>query len=415
MTMKRMLSLALALVLSLSCLAGCGGGSSSSSASSSSAASSQTEVVPMDLTGITDLFLATAGLNHDDVVATVGEYPITAAELLYWLSYNISYNFGTELPPWDMEQDGFSLPQFMLDGALQLAAYYRLLPELAAKEGLSLPENTDQLLAGDREQLQQLLGSEQAVEHYFWLQMKSADLFDLIYKQMEYGSLLHDHYYGEGAEAYPTDAETKLYAQEVLGVYRAKHILLLTCDMNAPITNEEGKVIGFTPLDDATVAEKKQLADDLLGQLHNAQDQVALFDRLMQEHSEDSGLAANPNGYTASKGQMVPEFEQTALALDEGAISGVVESMYGYHILLRLPLEDLDSYRAQLIGAMAQEQSLQWLNEYGMTPGELMEQIDVEDFWSKCQSLQLAAYNEIQALLTELEQQNAAQSGSQGE
>ena len=63
----------------------------------------------MDLTGITDLFLATAGLNHDDVVATVGEYPITAAELLYWLSYNISYNFGTELPPWDMEEP--SLPE----------------------------------------------------------------------------------------------------------------------------------------------------------------------------------------------------------------------------------------------------------------------------------------------------------------
>ena len=415
MTMKRIFTLLLSLTLALSCLAGCSGGSSSSSSAGSSS-SAQEEIQPMDLTGITDPFLATAGLKEDAVVARVGGSDITAGELLYWLGYNIGYSldyYGVDTLPWDLEIEGVPLSQSMLDGALQLAAYNHLLPQLAAKEGLSLPEDTDQLLAGDRERLLELLGSPETLEHYFWLQMKSADLFDVIYKQMECGSLIHDHYYGEGGPYYPTDAEVKRFVQEDLGIYRAKHILLVTKDMDAPITNEEGKIIGYTPLDEATIAEKKQLADDLLEQLHNAQDQVALFDQLMQEHSEDGGLAANPDGYTTTRGKMVPEFEQTALALDEGAISGVVESVYGYHILLRLPLEDLDSYRSQLVAVLAEEQSRVWLEEYGVETTELMEQIDVPDYWSKCQSLQLAAYNDIQAVLAKLQEESASQSGSQ--
>ena len=172
---------------------------------------------------------------------------------------------------------------------------------------------------------------------------------------------------------------------------------MLTKDMTQTVTNDDGTT-GYAPLDDETIAQKKAKADELLQQLRASDDPIALFDELMNENSEDTGLAANPDGYTTSKGAMVPEFEQAALALKEGEISDVVESDYGYHIILRLPL-DLDQFRSQLIGDKMEQQSNQWLEEYGVKTNEVYDQIDPQAFWEKAQSLTLGAKNEIQAVM----------------
>ena len=84
MNMKRFGALALCAALSLSLLAGCksgdpAGSSSDRSSSSSSGSSSQTEEPTLDLTGVTDPYLATAGVAGDTVVAQAGGVDITAA------------------------------------------------------------------------------------------------------------------------------------------------------------------------------------------------------------------------------------------------------------------------------------------------------------------------------------------------
>lgn len=301
----------------------------------------------------------------------------------------------------------------MLYTALQLAAYYRLLPEVGAKEGLTLSQETVDGVEADRATIQEQLGDEKTAEHYYWLNMMTPDVFQKMCLAGEMGTLLQEHYFGQGSAGYPTDAEVTAYAQDDLGYYRAKHILLLTKNMEEQVTNEDG-TSGFAPLDEATVAEKKAKADDLLAQLRAADDPVALFDTLMNENSEDSGLSAYPDGYTAYKGQMVPEFEEAALALKDGEISGVVESDYGYHIILRLPLEDLDQFRNQLVSSKMQELGDQWLVDYAIQTNDAYDAIDPSDFWEKAQALQEGAYQEIQAVISAKNGDSSADGSASG-
>ena len=399
-TMKRLFSLALVLALAVSALTGCGGGDgSASSADPAGSVPSDSSADPaeaLDLSQITDPYLATSGLAGDTVVARAGDQDITAAQLLYWV------NYGAELYlvssgatsvndlPWDTDLgDGVTFADQMKQSALDAAAFYALLPTVAQGEGLSVTQETLDSLEEQRTQmLEQLGGDETALEHYFWYQMLTWDQMSDMSQRSDLHLQLQNLYYGEGSDEYPTDAEVLSYAQDELGIYRAKHILLMTVD---PETRE--------PLDEETIAQKKAQADDLLSQLRAAEDPVALFDELMNQYSEDTGLAAYPDGYTAQKGQMVPEFEEAALALQDGEISDVVYSeTTGYHIILRLPLDPAD-YRDQLVAQRMQTRTDQWLEEYGVETLEAYNQLDPAAFREQVVLLQNAVVTEINAIL----------------
>lgn len=79
----------------------------------------------------------------------------------------------------------------------------------------------------------------------------------------------------------------------------------------------------------------KDLAEDILAQLKDGAD----FAKLAQEYSID-GSAANGGdvGYFPA-GKMVPEFSEAAFALEEGEISDIVQSEYGYHIIKKTGYE----------------------------------------------------------------------------
>ena len=78
-----------------------------------------------------------------------------------------------------------------------------------------------------------------------------------------------------------------------------------------------------------TKAEAEELAESLISRLAEGAD----FAELAASHSE--GPSAERGGELGpfGKGQMVPEFEEAAFALETGEISGVVETDFGLHII----------------------------------------------------------------------------------
>ncbi len=76
----------------------------------------------------------------------------------------------------------------------------------------------------------------------------------------------------------------------------------------------------------------------------------ATFRRLRAEHDEDADGQPEA-GYTFAEGDMVAEFYEAAKALAVGEVSEPVKTTYGYHIILRVPLneEEAEAKRETLL------------------------------------------------------------------
>ena len=126
------------------------------------------------------------------------------------------------------------------------------------------------------------------------------------------------------------------------GFLAAHHILLMTIDPNTG-----------DALDEAVQQQKKERAGEIAAELQAIEDQEELlrrFQELKQAECEDSGKEAFPDGYTFQPGTMVQEFENAVQSLAEFAVSDPVETAYGYHVIMRLPLRG-DAPLTTLTGA----------------------------------------------------------------
>jgi peptidyl-prolyl cis-trans isomerase C len=77
--------------------------------------------------------------------------------------------------------------------------------------------------------------------------------------------------------------------------------------------------------------EAREKAAEILAAVRTAPD---TFDALVMEYSDDPSKAENRGRFTdVGRGDMVKPFEDAAFSLAQGEISGLVESVYGYHII----------------------------------------------------------------------------------
>lgn len=293
---------------------------------------------------VSDVVEYVAGVPRDTVIATVDGQPVLAEDYYYWMSYAtemVEHLFqlqGQEID-WNQDMEGAPLAQRVKEQSLESAKLYRVVEMGAEKLGCGLNAEEQATLDQTRADIVEQQGGETAMKKW----MLQVCLTEDTMARLNRVTMLYQKIQQSEADTAPASAEEMAQYIADNDLLRAKHILLATKNLS---TMEE--------LSDEEKAAKKAKAEELLARLQESDDPVALFDELMHEHSEDTGLAANPDGYDFTAGNMVAEFEAATRALGYGEISGIVESSFGYHIILRLDPAD-DALAAQIGADRAQE------------------------------------------------------------
>ena len=234
--------------------------------------------------------------------------------------------------PVEEEGEGDTYAEAALESVDNLMIQLGALEKFAAENGVEVSEEMrDMIEAQKKDDITSALGEEGTEEAFYeYLEQihLSRDMYDRIVTQNYLYQESFNRLYGENAVNLPDEAALKYLEDN--GYITAAHILLLNTD------EESGE-----KLDEAALAEKKAELEALVSELRAIEDDTERKEAFLQkvtELSEDPGSARYPEGYTYTAGTMVPEFEAAAEALEDYAVSDVVETSYGYHILLRLPL-----------------------------------------------------------------------------
>lgn len=334
----------------------------------------------------------------DMVVGTVNGEDVTWMEYYYWLYYynlyvnQLAANYGVTLTGWDANELSSSDTngEVVVMNAQYAVTQHHAIQTKAAELGVVLTEE-DQAIVDQVFELNAdsatgdgdgVCTEEEAAafEEYLAEQHVDKEFFDYLNEISLLSEKLYAELYGEKGADYPEE-DILAYAEEN-NILSAKHILLLTQDQT---TGEA--------LSEEETAAKLATAEDLLSQLQAVEGDPAaleeLFDQLMAEYTEDTGYAYYPDGYVFGEGEMVTEFEDAVKALDPNyGLSGIVESPYGYHIILRTPITPesnigTDSYgndvnmRSAVTSNLFNEDMTSWIDSASVSWGEGFENLDL--------------------------------------
>lgn len=339
-----------------------------------------------------DVTMALLGFPGTTTVMTVDGAEVSAEEYLYWLGYATEYvgyyQFGDPAAiDWEMDTGSGTVTEYLINNARDLAAFNQVIRNQCAERNITLTDEEKAELDQQLADAVETSGGQDAFELALKEVNRTEDGLRSMYEASNflYASLQN--------QLFPAKDAASLTAEELAqwaadnGKMQVKHILFKTVDDSGNALPDEEKEAA------------KQKAEDTLAQLQASDDMENLFDQLMNELSEDGrysdGTLGAPDGYLFGEGEMVQEFEDAAKALGEHELSGIVETSYGYHILLRLPV---DTEMAREAWASEQEANLStqmndqmttWMDEAVVETNDTFASIDPKDYYER-----LSAYRE---------------------
>lgn len=270
-----------------------------------------------------------------------------------------SLNWDEPLP------DGSSVTELVRADTIQTIKQVLVIEGLAGRYGVGMTEAQRQEIAAEREQTIAAVGEEKYGEL-----LAQAGMTEELYARIAAINCCAENlnmlYLTPGSELYASDDTLTKYAAQQ-DYITADHILITTGN---PMTGEA--------LSGGALAAKQQLAEELLARIDAGEDFAALAD----EYSEDPGRLANPDGYTFTRGRMVAEFEEAAYALSEGGHSGLVKTDYGFHIILRKPLNTAaaaETVRPEYFMAVLQQKT----DDTAIRTNDILETLDLRALYEE--------------------------------
>ncbi len=384
--MKKPLSLFLSFALLLS-LCACGdaaGGPSAdpsgspspspseSAAPSDSAAPSQSPAIEADLTKT--LYEFASGLPDSGEAMKIDGAVIPNEIYFYWLS-SYCYYIDSSYAMYGMTADftDEAMAADLVDATRDMMIYYAAVNELAVQNGVSVTAEQE---AEMQEQLDTALKDAGYGKDVL---LRGSGLSEESFHYVNTAGYLRDNLKEKLVEE-PADGDLAQFAADK-NVFSCKHILLKT------VSEDQKDADGNVTQTAADYnAAQKALAQSLLERLQAEGDNVEnLLDQLAEEHSEDGHLAA-PDGYTFDDDDsLVGGFREAALAVEVGQLTDIVETDYGYHIILRLPVDPevyagyRDQYRDETLEAIISAAA----EQADVSASEALDAVSLADFYAR--------------------------------
>ena len=400
--MKKILALILASLLMAFALVGCtktaeeAGESKNDTETSDTNANTDPTSGTLSFDELTSQIEALVGKTENDnkTIMTVNGYNVSYAEYRYnYMNYlkQLAYYYGYDFL--DDEESKEMFDKYVDDGTKMAG----IVVTTANERGLGLTqEEFDTNVIDDvYNYLVESYGDD--LESIFEDQY-STSVYNLLSTEVAYNlyNKLYENIYGVGTEKYEEIKAQTLEYYNDNDYVRVKHILV-----QFP-TNEDG-----SDVTDEQKAEALATATEVLERAKAGED----FDALTAEYNEDPGVNSNPYGYYFGKDQMVKEFEDASYSLAEGEmVDEPVETTYGYHIILRLPIDDDDIYYTSEFQDNA-------YTDFDETVGEMLENTEVvkaEGFDEMEAAIIKEGTDYLESMKAEEEAANAAQEEAEG-
>lgn len=314
---------------------------------------------PVETTQTAGLFDGDKQIENPGVMLTVGTHEVSFEEYRYFYLTTMFYTAYGDPAYWESDFDGKKAADLKEQTENAIAQNYAII-ELGKTNGIELtPEEEQEVLdtvAADKEEFgadfeQRLRDTFITSEELYAQVIQNQKLIQKIQTEMiaKLQGTASEDIFNEAISAqhiliapFTTEDPASLPQNDGTsssvgnGNGNAASQLEDLLESTLPV---EGDASSTTQDPDAAMENARTLAEQIVAEIRASQTPTETFAKMRAEYDADSqGQPAE--GYTFVEGDMVTPFYEGAKALEVGQISDPIKTDYGYHIILRMPLDE---------------------------------------------------------------------------